>query len=213
VPFLASGHDQGLAFIAMQYVEGEDLATTLRKRERLSLADTVPVIEGVAAALDAAHALGVVHRDVKPGNVLLEGDEEQPVATRRAVLMDFGVALVSTDSSRVTSDESLVGSLPYISPEQIQRTDAIDRRADVYSLGATAYELLSGHPPFRESSALALVMAHLRQPPVDPRVHAPDLPGPAAAALLTALSKSPGERFATAGALAAALRAALPARS
>jgi tRNA A-37 threonylcarbamoyl transferase component Bud32 len=210
VPFLASGHDHGLAFIAMHYIEGEDLATVLRARGRLSLEDAAPLIADIAAALDAAHALGVVHRDVKPGNVLLEGDGRQPVATRRAFLMDFGVARREGDQQRSTGDDSLVGSLPYMSPEQIQRIGEVDRRADVYSLGATAYELVTGTVPFRESSPLGLVLAHLRQPPVDPRVHAPELPEPAAAAILTALSKSAGDRFATAGLFAAALRCQKP---
>jgi serine/threonine-protein kinase len=195
----------------MHYIEGEDLATTLRRRGRLTLDEAAPVIEGLASALDAAHALGIVHRDVKPGNVLLEGDDRQPVATRRAVLMDFGVAHTTRDPANA-GDDALVGSLPYMPPEQIQRTDQVDRRADVYSLGATAYHLLTGHPPFRETGALALVMAHLRQPPVDPCAHVPDLAAPAAAALLTALSKAPNDRFATAGGFASALRAAVPTR-
>jgi serine/threonine-protein kinase len=206
VPFLASGHDRGLAFIAMAYVDGEDLAATLRRRGRLSVAETCAIVDGVAAALDAAHALGVVHRDIKPANVLLAGDVGAPIASRKPLVMDFGVARLATDPTSFTGDASLIGSLPYMAPEQIQNANQVDARADVYALGATAYELVVGRPPFRESSALAMVMAQLRQPPPDPRAFVPGLPPAAASALLTALAKAPADRFASAGALAAALR-------
>jgi predicted Ser/Thr protein kinase len=203
VPFLASGHAQGLAFIAMQYVDGEDLAALVRRRGRLPLAEVATIVVGVAAALDVAHTRGVVHRDVKPANLLLERGDPA-----RVLLMDFGVARLVGDRP-LAGDDALVGSLPYLAPEQIQHADRVDGRADVYALGATAFELLCGRPPFHETTALGFVMAHLRQPPPDPRELAPGLPAPAAEAILRALAKDPGARFQTAGELAAALAAAV----
>jgi predicted Ser/Thr protein kinase len=201
VPFLASGHERGLAFIAMQYVDGEDLGSLVRRRGRLPLAEVATIISGIAEALDLAHERGVVHRDIKPANVFLEhGDPEH------ALVMDFGVARLAGDPP-LAGDDSLVGSLPYTSPEQIQHADRVDGRADIYSLGATAFELLCGRPPFRESTALGYVMAHLRQIPPDARELEPSLPAHIAAALSRALAKLPDLRFATAGELAAALRA------
>jgi serine/threonine protein kinase len=205
IPFLASGHEDGLAYIAMAYVEGTDLARLLEQRGRLPLADVATIIAGIAEALDAAHALGVVHRDVKPANVLLERGEPE-----RALLMDFGVARLAGDRV-LPGDDSLVGSLPYISPEQIQHADGVDGRADIYSLGATTFELLTGRPPFREHTPLAYVMAHLRQPPPDARTFEPTIPPHVAAALARALAKAPADRYATAGELAAALRVTEPA--
>ena len=199
VPFLASGHEQGLAYIAMQLVDGPDLGKLVAARGRLPLAEVRMIIAAIAEALDVAHARGVVHRDVKPANILLEQGDAS-----RAMLMDFGVARLAGDRP-LRGDDQLVGSLPYIAPEQIQEADRVDGRADIYSLGATAYELLTGRPPFREPTPLALVMAHLRQPPPDPRTFDHAIPDAVAKALLRALAKAPGDRFATAGELAAAL--------
>jgi serine/threonine-protein kinase len=210
VPFVAASSETAeLPFIAMQYVDGEDLAAILRRRGPLALADIVPVVESVAAALDVAQRRGVVHRDIKPANVLVEGTDREPLATRKVRLMDFGVAALSEDATLDLGEDAIVGSLPYIAPEQIQHPNRVDGRADVYALGATAYELLTGRPPFRESTPLGMVMAHLRQPPEDPRGFAPSLSAGAAVALLRALEKLPTARFATAGELAAALRDAI----
>ena len=203
IPFLASGHEAGLAFIAMQYIEGEDLGAIARRRGPLSLAEVAPLVAHVAAALDLAHSRGVIHRDIKPANVFVEGTAQDPLAARRALVMDFGVARLADDPR--APDASLVGSLPYIAPEQIHDADAVDARADVYALGATAYELVAGRPPFVESTALGLVLAHLHHPVADPRNFAPALPAAAAAAIVKALAKDPADRFESAGAFAAAL--------
>jgi predicted Ser/Thr protein kinase len=205
VPFLASGHDAGLAFIAMQYIDGEDLGALVRRRGPLTRDEAAVLVGHVAAALDLAHARGVVHRDIKPANIFVEGAADAAIAARRALVMDFGVAHLADDPR--APDASLVGSLPYIAPEQIHDADAVDARADVYALGATAYELVTGRPPFVESTALGLVLAHLHRPPLDPRVYAPELPAGAAHAILKALAKDPAQRHATAGAFAAALSA------
>ena len=197
VPYLASGHEAGLAYIAMKYIDGDDLGALVRRRGPLPQREATVAITGIAAALDVAHARGVVHRDIKPANVLVDA------STQRAHVMDFGVALL-TDDPRAP-DASLVGSLPYIAPEQIKNADHVDHRADIYALGATAYELVTGRPPFVESTALGLVLAHLHQPPLDPRTFAPDVSQLAAAAILKALAKDPAHRFPTAGAFADAL--------
>jgi tRNA A-37 threonylcarbamoyl transferase component Bud32 len=207
VPFLASGHDHGLAFIAMRYFEGADLRAILRQRTRLAPAETIALLGGVASALDATHALGIVHRDVKPANILVEGAETTPLEQRRPRLMDFGVAKWSEAEPPGVDQEALIGSLHYIAPEQIQTPAEVDGRADVYSLGATAFELLTGRPPFLHSSALGLVMAHLNQPPPDPRAFVPDLPDRVAAAIVRALAKDPDDRFDSATALVAAMTA------
>lgn len=208
IPFLAAGHENGLAFIAMQYLEGEDLAAVIRRRRTLSIREAAAVLDGVAAALEVAHTRGVVHRDIKPANIFVEGTPQQSLETRRPLVMDFGVARLAGDPS--AADPSLVGSLPYIAPEQIQNGDQVDGRADVYALAATAYELVTGRPPFVETTALGLVLAHLHQPPEDPRRFAPSLPASAAAALLKGLAKAPADRFSTATELAAALKPTAP---
>ncbi len=205
VPYLASGHDHGLAFIAMQYIEGEDLAAVLRSRRRLTLEEALPILDGIAAALDFAHGKGVIHRDLKPANILLEGRPTDALSTRSPRVMDFGVAHL-VDAPGNADDDSLVGSLHYIAPEQIQHPNRVDARADIYSLAATTYELLTGRTPFREATALGLVMAHLRQPPDDPREHEPTIPAVAAAAVIKGLEKAPEKRFATASAFVGALR-------
>jgi len=212
IPFVAAGHECGLEFVAMEYIEGEDLATVAERTGPMALADIVPLVEAIASALDLAHRRGVVHRDVKPANILLEGSASEPVAARRPLLCDFGVARLPEDDARQAPRDALIGSLPYMSPEQIQTPNQVDGRADVYSLGATIYKLVTGHSPFREQTSLGMVLAHLGQPPDDPRTAAPELPASASAAILRALAKAPADRFATAGELAAALRAALPAR-
>jgi hypothetical protein len=204
MPFIASGHEHDLAYIAMPYIAGEDLASVVRRCGPLSLEDTLAILDGIAAALDAAHARGVIHRDVKPANVLLEG-QQPALATRRPVLADFGVALLVGDRSPA-DDGSMVGTLAYVAPEQIHDANAVDGRADIYALAAVTFELLTGRPPFREPTALGLVMAHLRQPPPDPRDLVPELPAPVAAALLAGLAKDRAARPATAAAFVASLR-------
>ncbi len=207
VPFLASGHNQGLAFIAMELVEGEDLAAILRRRKRLSPDEVIALLAGVAGAIDAAHKLGIVHRDIKPSNILVAGTEATPLAERRPMLMDFGVARWSeAEPERTAEGSPLVGSLVYISPEQIRQPDAVDGRADIYSLGVTAFELVTGRPPFHSATPLGMVMEHLNHPPPDPRALVASTPDALATAILRALAKDRDDRFATARDFVAAMR-------
>ncbi len=204
VPFLARGDSEGLSFLAMRFLEGVDLQSILRERGRLSLAEALALLEGIADALDATHALGVIHRDVKPANILVVGPDDEPLLERQAMLMDFGIARWAEVEGEAES-EDVIGSLAYIAPEQIRTPDAIDGRADVYALGVTAYQALTGELPFRSQSKLGLLFCHMSQPPPNPRERVPDLPSPAADALLRALAKEPSERFATARELVLAL--------
>ena len=210
VPFVASGHNAGLEFIAMELVDGVDLATVRRERGRLEVHEVVALLGGIAAALDTAHRLGVVHRDVKPSNILVVGPESTALAERRTMLMDFGIARWAEveEPREGRGMEDVVGSLAYIAPEQIRRPDRIDGRADVYALGVTAYELLTGALPFRSSPALALLFCHMSQPPPDPREQLPELPAGVADALLRALAKDPQDRFGDAGSFIEAIRCA-----
>jgi serine/threonine-protein kinase len=189
--------------LVQEYIDGEDLAAHFRRRGPLPLLALAPILRDVAAALDAAHAAGVVHRDVKPSNIMLEG---APDRVRRAVLMDFGVALSSEDR-RLTQAGNIIGTLDYIAPEQVRDAARVDGRADVYALAATVFHLVAGRPPFVERTPLAMVMAHLRRPPPPPSAFAPALSPAAERALLAALQKHPGARPATASAFVDALYA------
>ncbi len=197
----------GTRFMVMEYVDGVDLGRHLSRRERLTLDEALPFLQDLARALDYAHGEGVVHRDLKPSNVLLDASQGGLEAPHRAVLGDFGIAKLAAAESDLTAT-NLVGTLDYISPEQIQDAADVDGRADVYSVGVLAYQLLTGRRPFEKSSPVALMLAHLQQPPDDPRALVPDLPPPAAEGVLTALAKRPQDRFATVGQMVAALRPA-----
>jgi serine/threonine protein kinase len=150
----------------------------------------------VAAALDYAHAQAVVHRDIKPSNIVVREN------TGRAVLMDFGIAKIAAET-QLTQAGGMIGTLDYIAPEQIQGAPEVDYRADIYSLGIMAYQMLTGELPFQQNNPGALVIAHLMQPPPDPRAKVAAIPAAMARAVMRAMSKKPAERFATAGEMAA----------
>jgi serine/threonine-protein kinase len=204
VPTVASGEEDGLLYLAMQYVAGSDLRELLRGEGRLEPARALRVTGQVADALDAAHAAGLVHRDVKPGNILVAAEPEG----ERAYLCDFGLARHVSSVSSLTGERGFVGTIDYVPPEQIEGS-AVDRRADVYSLGCVLFECLTGERPFERDSELSVVFAHLNEPP--PRVSElrPELPQELDAVFETALSKSPDDRYSSCGELAAAARAAL----
>ena len=192
-----AGEIDGVLFLAMQFVEGDDLARLLKRDgPARSPARAACVITQIAAALDAAHERGLVHRDVKPANVLVEGD--------RCYLADFGLTKL-TGATAATMTGDVLGTLSYAAPEQIEG-GAIDRRADVYALGCTAYECLVGQTPFAHRAGAALLYAQLTE-----AAAAPDRPPPRRcptavdAVLARALAKRPTDRFATCGELAAAL--------
>jgi hypothetical protein len=200
-----SGEADGLLYIAMEYVHGRDLAAILAREGRLEPERATAILAQVGEALDAAHAAGLIHRDVKPGNVLVAsaaGDEH-------ALLTDFGLTKSPTrDSVALTEAGQYVGTFAYTAPEQILG-GAIDGRADVYSLACVLFECLGGAPPFGSELAAEVLTAHVDSPPPRLRERAPQLPDALDEALSRALAKDPSERFAGCGELMAAARAAL----
>jgi hypothetical protein len=204
VTTIASGGTEGHLYLAMDYVEGSDLREILRREAPLEPARALRLVAQVADALDAAHELGLVHRDVKPGNILVTERDGQ----ERALVCDFGLARHVSTVSSLTGDRGFVGTIDYVPPEQIQGNQ-IDRRADLYSLGCVLFECLVGAKPFERESELSVVFAHLNDPPPRPTEFDPELPAAWDEFFAKALAKDPDERFATGLELAAAARAAL----
>src|SRR3954452_17341445 len=204
-----AGEIDGILYLAMQFVEGEDLARVLRRGGPLEPGAAARGIAQIAAALDAAHERGLVHRDVKPANVLVDGE--------RCYVADFGLTKL-TDASAATLTGDVLGTLSYAAPEQIEGA-GVDRRADVYALGATAYECSVGMTPFAHRSGAALLYAQLTEAPPRPSEGRPGLPAGIDDVVLKAMAKAPGDRFARCGEFAAALSAVIsgelvsPARS
>jgi serine/threonine-protein kinase len=203
VPVYEAGEIDGQLFIAMRYIDGHDLSHVLVERGALPITLAVRIVAAVAAALDAAHAGGLVHRDVKPGNVLLAGSDEAP----HVYLTDFGLTKRVGDAT-MTAAGQIVGSIGYVAPEQVEGRP-VDARTDVYSLGCLAYEILAGAQPFRRESEMAVLMAHVQDPPPSLLAERPELPEALDAAIARAMAKDPAARFATAGEFAAALSEAV----
>jgi WD40 repeat protein len=201
IPIYEAGTTEDLLFIAMRYVQGRDLKERLR-RSRLDPADAVGILAQVASALDAAHGRGLVHRDVKPSNVLLDTGT-RPDGSDHVYLADFGLTKRVSEEAVAGEDHNLLGTVDYIAPEQIAGED-IDGRADVYSLGCVLYECLLGQPPFRDNSDLAVVFAHLEAEPPAPSAGRLELPSALDAVIAKALAKEPEQRYPSCGELARA---------
>jgi ABC-type transport system substrate-binding protein len=204
VPTLASGEQDGTLYLAMALVEGSDLRKLLRNEGRFDPERAIDLIAQVASALDAAHAAGLVHRDVKPANILVERTDDG----EKAYVCDFGLARHVTSVSSLTSDRGFVGTIDYVPPEQVEG-GTVDGRADVYSLGCVLFECLSGERPFDRESELSVLFAHLNDPPPRVTERRPELPEAFDSLFETALAKSPDDRYSTCGELARAARAAL----
>jgi tetratricopeptide (TPR) repeat protein len=183
----------------MACVEGSDLKSLLAEEHRLPLRRALRILGQIASALDAAHARGLVHRDVKPANILV-GDGD------RAYLSDFGI-VKEVARNGTTRTGSFVGTIDYCAPEQIEGRE-VDARADVYALACVLYECLAGEPPFHRDSEVAVLNAHLHAAPPKLLRAAPDLPAALEPVIAKALSKSPLDRYASCGELLAAARAA-----
>ena len=192
------GEDGGRPYIVMELIEGETLAERLRRHGRLPWRKAVAIMEPVASALGAAHEAGIIHRDVKPGNIMIARNGDVKV-------MDFGIA-AATWALPLTTTSAAMGTATYISPEQASG-QGVSPQSDVYSLGVVLYEMLTGRPPFTGETPLALAMAHLHDTPPPVGQLAPDVPEPVASACEQALAKDPSARPATAAAFAALLRA------
>jgi serine/threonine-protein kinase len=197
---LEAGEVDGALYLAMEYVDGPDLREILRREGRLSPGRALALVDQVAQALDAAHAAGLVHRDVKPGNILVAGELD----TEHAYLCDFGLARHVSSVSSLTGDRGFVGTIDYVAPEQIEG-GTIDGRADQYALACVLFECLTGVRPFERESELSVVYAHLNEAP--PKV-GDGLPEAYDAVFATALAKSPGDRYRSCSELVAAARAA-----
>ncbi len=204
VPVHQAEEQDGHLYIAMRYVPGTDLHALLIARGRLEPADAVRIVEQVAGALDAAHEQGLVHRDVKPANILLSGK----AGKEHVYLTDFGVTKHIASGAGMTRTGAFVGTLDYVSPEQVQGA-AVDGRADVYALGCVLYELLTGVVPFDRDSDAAKLFAHMSDPPPRPSERIALVDAALDAVVMQAMDKDPGERYPTAGEMAAAARAAV----
>ena len=203
IPVYEAGEDDGLLFIAMRLVEGLDLGQLLALAGPLELERSARVIAEVAGALDAAHARGLVHRDVKPANVLLTVDRPE-----HAYLTDFGVAMQVGSLSDITRADQWVGTLDYLAPEQI-RGEPLDARADIYALTGLLYHCLTGETPFPRDSEAATMWAHVSAPAPAPSSAMSGLPHELDDVIVRGMAKDPADRYVSAGDLARATALAL----
>jgi hypothetical protein len=204
VPIYAAGEEAGVPYIAMRYVAGADLARRLTREGRLSPQIAVDLIAQIGNGLDAIHAAGLIHRDVKPANVLLSGDD----GGDHAYITDFGVARNVATESGLTQTGRFVGTLDYVAPEQISG-GTIDARVDVYALGCLLFKLLTGEVPFPKDGEAARLFAHLNDPPPAPSLYVPEVSMALDDVVIRAMSKSPDDRHPSAGDLGRAAQAAL----
>ncbi|MEV6360026.1 serine/threonine-protein kinase [Nocardia asteroides] len=200
------GVDGDRLWIAMQFVDGLDAAQLLRQGLAVLTPErAVRIVTEAAAGLDYAHRQGLLHRDIKPANLLIARADD---GADEVLVTDFGIARSMGETTSLTSAGSVLGTLAYAAPEQLEG-DPLDVRTDVYALGGTLYELLTGFVPFRRDSPAALISAHLIEPPPRPSVANPALPPALDAVIARAMAKRPDDRFATCGELADAAAAAL----
>ncbi len=199
IPIYEAGEIDGRLYLAMPVIEGVDVASLLRRDGPMSPPRAVHIVEQLAAALDAAHAVGLVHRDIKPSNALVTGRDF-------VYLIDFGIAH-NVAATKLTKTGSIVGTFAYMAPERFS-AGVTDARSDVYALACLLYECLTGRQPYPGHSMEQLVAGHLAQDPPRPSQHRPDLVG-FDAVIATGMAKDPNRRYQSANALATAARAAL----
>jgi tetratricopeptide (TPR) repeat protein len=192
-------------FLTMELLSGETLSAFIARRKRVKRTEALAILKQVAAGLDAAHAVGVVHRDFKSGNVMLvPADPRKPV---RAVVTDFGLARgldIGPSHASISESGAVVGTPAYMAPEQVEGL-SVTPAADIYALGIVAYEMITGVRPFDGGSAITVALRRLREPPAPPRTHVPDLHTAWDAAILRCLRLDPTERFPSAGEFVRAL--------
>jgi eukaryotic-like serine/threonine-protein kinase len=192
-----TGTDGDVAYIVMELFEGETLSERLSRGGAMEPAEAADVMVQVLTALQFAHEAGLVHRDVKPANILVGRD-------RRAKVADFGIAKAAYAGNDPTTTGRVLGSVPYLAPEQVKGSGT-DARSDIYAAGASLYEALTGRPPFTAETDIAAAMLRLTQDPEPPRAIRPGIPRPLEAIVMRALERDPERRFATAEDMAAAL--------
>ncbi len=200
---------EGRSFLVMQYVEGENLESRLKlENPALTLKEIRSIATDILSALDYAHSKGVVHRDVKPSNILLD-------PKGRVLLMDFGIALALTEEQRLTRTNTSMGTPDYMSPEQITRPLEVDFRSDIYSFGCVLYAMLSGNPPFSFEGATAFAIhdRHVRAAPPPLVCRNPEIPRGVVNVVLKCLEKDPANRYQTCAEIIPALEAALEGKS
>ena len=192
-------------YIVMEYVEGQTLRDMLAAEGRLLPQRALEITAAVCTALEQAHAAGIVHRDIKPGNVMV-------TATGEVKVMDFGIArALTTSTATMTQTAAVVGTAHYLSPEQA-RGEHVDARSDVYSTGCLLYELLTGAPPFTGETAVAVAYQHVREDPTPPSVVEPDVTASVDAIVLVAMAKNPVNRYGSAAEMRADIERAMSGR-
>jgi eukaryotic-like serine/threonine-protein kinase len=201
VPLLDSGTAGPLLYYVMPYIAGESLHDRLERERRIPPTDAVRIVREIAEALGYAHSRGILHRDVKPENILLAKDPA------RALIADFGLARAvgAADTTKLTKTGTVVGTIHYMSPEQVREDRTIDARSDIYGLGCVLYDMLTGAPPFVGRTVTDLVMKILRTSPAPVSAVNPSVPPAVEQAMTRALAKAPADRFATMREFAAAL--------
>jgi serine/threonine protein kinase len=206
VPVFDAGEADGALFIAMRYVSGQDLRRLLDTERKLPAARVVHIVAQVASALDEAHSRGLIHRDVKPGNMLI-GTVAGSGQPDHVYLSDFGLSKPALSSANLTLTGQFLGTIDYMAPEQVEGRP-LDGRADLYSLACTTFEMLAGAPPFNRDQGLAVMWAQLSAAAPSLRAERPDLSPAVDQVIARALAKSPDDRYPTCTAFATALRAA-----
>jgi serine/threonine protein kinase len=199
VPVLDTGEENGIPYLAQRFVSGRNLADMIEQDEQLPLETIAKVCDEVGAGLDALHENGLVHRDVKPANILVDD-------SGTAFITDFGLAKDS-QGSLLTRPGQALGSLDYMSPEQI-RSEEVSAATDVYALGCVMWECLRGAPPFADRQGMRVLWAHLQDMPPSPCEGRPDVPAEVGATILQAVAKDPADRPQSASEFARLLRSA-----
>src|SRR3954466_1111567 len=199
LPVHDAGEVDGHLFLAMELIDGGDLGHKIIRDGALAPPEAVRILDQMAGALDSAHAADLVHRDFKPGNILLDGE--------RALLTDFGLSKLLGSTNRLTAPGRMVGTAQYLSPEQI-RGEQVTPRTDVYALGCVIFETLTASSPFEGESDFVLMYAHLERHVPRMSERRPALPEAADYVVAKAMEKDPADRFASAGETVAALKTA-----
>ena len=202
IPIYDAGDLDGLAYISMRFVNGPDLGQLIEEGGLQDPHEALTILEQVAGALDAAHARGIIHRDVKPPNVMIEE------GSGRIYLMDFGIAKQGGEKG-MTQAGAFVGTVEYAAPEQIEAKTEITTAADIYAFGGVLYESLTGKKPYERDTDVAVMFAHITEPPPKVSLARPDLPEALDAVIARAMAKAPEERYATCREMIEAARAAL----
>lgn len=204
IPIYDADEIDGVLYLAMRYVDGTDLKVMIERDGALDLETSLSIVSQIAGALDAAHNLGLIHRDVKPANVLVDRSDGEP----HIYLTDFGLTKHGSSRSGITKTGAFIGTIDYIAPEQIEG-NPVDARTDVYALGCVLYECLTGEVPFKKDADVAVMYAHMMDPRPKATDRKPDLPREVDTVLAKAMARQPDDRYPSAGAMVADLRGSL----